>query len=341
LVTFSRLLYSGGSNKEGLMSGIRMQSLRRFSAWAIAFVFSAAAFISPAMAADSGSSIPDLGGQWGRDMLFFEPPSSGPGRVVNAVRKADGTVVVQNPCCGIVNQGGWLGDHTSPILKPEAAAAVRKFGELASRGTVAQDLHNTCWPEPPPYVMSLHFGVQILQQRDEVTLLYLLYNTVRRVRLNALHPDNPTPSWQGHSVGRYEGDTLVIDTVGIKVAPFSTVDPFGTPHSTALHVVERYRLIDGEAAAEAQRKHGAVYRPSPPYGRGTIDPDTGKKGLQVEFTSRTRASSPRRGRDGSPIGASSATGRKRSAPRTRTFWARMRRFRRRRRRISEPVGGPA
>jgi hypothetical protein len=62
------------------------------------------------------------------------------------------------------------------------------------------------------------------------------------------------------------------------------VDAFGTPHSKALHVIERYRLIDGEAAAENQRQHGAIYRPSPPYGRGTIDPDTAKKGLQVEFT---------------------------------------------------------
>ena len=69
------------------------------------------------------------------------------------------------------------------------------------------------------------------------------------------------PSWQGHSVGWYEGDTLVIDTVGIKAAPPSTVDLFGTPHGEALHVVERYRLIDGEAAAEAQRKVGAISRP--------------------------------------------------------------------------------
>jgi hypothetical protein len=145
-------------------------------------------------------------------------------------------------------------------------------------------LAGSCWPEPPPYVMALHFGVHILQQRDEVTLLYLLYNTVRHVRLNESHPENLTPSWQGHSVGRYEGDTLVIDTVGIKVSPLSTVDPFGTPHSKALHVVERYRLIDGEAAAEDQQKHGAIFRPTPPYGRGTIDPDTAKKGLQVEFT---------------------------------------------------------
>jgi hypothetical protein len=264
------------------MSAICMHFPRRFSATTMAFVLSAAALVSPAMAADSGSPVPDFSGQWGRDMLFFEPPASGPGPIVNSVRKDDGTMVALDACCGIVNP--WAGNHTSPILKPEAAAAVKKYGELARDGTVAPDLHNTCWPEPPPYVMALHFGVQIMQRKDEITLFYLLYNTVRHVRLNASHPEDLTASWQGDSVGRFEGDTLVVDTVGIKVAPHSTVDAFGTPHSKGLHVVERYRLIDGEAAAEAQRKHGATYRPNPPYGRGTIDPDTAKKGLQVEFT---------------------------------------------------------
>jgi hypothetical protein len=228
------------------------------------------------MAAENSSRIPDLSGQWGRDMLFFEPPASGPGPVINSVRKADGTVAAQDRCCSIVTEGGWLGDHTNPVLKPETAEAVKKFGDLVFNGKVEQDLHNSCWPEPPPYVMALHFGVMILQRTDEITLVYLLQNTVRHVRLNGTHPENLPPSWQGHSVGRYEGDTLVIDTVGIKVAPFSTVGAFGI-------VIERYRLIDGEAAAEAQRKNGATFRPSPPYGRGTIDPDTAKKGLQVEF----------------------------------------------------------
>ena len=266
------------------MADIRARSWRRFSFRTIALVFSAAAFVPPAMAVDSGSPVPALSGQWGRDMLFFEPPQSGPGPIVNAVRKADGSRDLQAPCCAIIASGGWVGDYTNPILKPEAQDAVKKYRDLSDKGTVVADLHNGCWPEPPPFVMSLHFGMQILQQKDEVTLLYLLYNTVRHVRLNASHPRNLTPSWQGHSVGRYEGDTLVIDTVGIKVAQFSTVDAFGTPHSKALHVVERYRLIDGEAAAETQRKNGALNRANPPYGRGIIDPDTAKKGLQVEFT---------------------------------------------------------
>ena len=266
------------------MSDIRVPSPRRFSFRTIALVFCAAAFVPPATAANSAAPLPALSGQWGRDMLFFEPPTSGPGPVLNAVRKADGSRDLKAPCCTIVVTGGWVGDYTSAILKPEAQEAVKKYRDLADSGTVAPDLHNMCWPEPPPFAMALQFGMQILQQKNEVTLFYLLYNTVRHVRMNASHPKTVTPSWQGNSVGRYEGDTLVVDTVGIKVAPFSTVDAFGTPHSKALHVVERYRLIGGEAAAETQRKNGAVYRPVPPYGRGTIDPDTAKKGLQVEFT---------------------------------------------------------
>jgi hypothetical protein len=262
---------------------LRVFSDSRFSR-AAAGVISIVFLAWPVTAVESASPIPDFSGQWGRDMLFFEPPSAGPGPVVNAVRKPDGTRDLNAPCCTIVVAGGWVGDYTNPILKPEAAEAVKKYRDLSDQGKVVPDLHNRCWPEPPPFVMTLHFGVQIVQQKDEVTLFYLLYNTVRHVRLNASHPPNSTPSWQGNSVGRYEGDILVIDTTGIKVAPISTVDAFGTPHSKALHVIERYRLIDGVAAAESQRQHGAIYRPSPPYGRGTIDPDTAKKGLQVEFT---------------------------------------------------------
>jgi hypothetical protein len=113
------------------MSTNRVRTPRRFCAGTIAFLVSAAAFIAPAMAADSGSPIPDLFGQWGRDMLFFEPPPSGPGPVVRADRKADGTMVVQDPCCTIVQR--WLGDHASPILKPEAAQAVKKFADFLQR----------------------------------------------------------------------------------------------------------------------------------------------------------------------------------------------------------------
>ena len=61
--------------------------------------------------------------------------------------------------------------------------------------------------------------------------------------MNVPHSANPTRSWNGKSVGHYEGDTLVVDTIGMNDRTF--VDNFRTPHTTQLHVVERFRMIDG------------------------------------------------------------------------------------------------
>jgi hypothetical protein len=65
---------------------------------------------------------------------------------------------------------------------------------------------------------------------------------VRRVHLNVPHSANPKPSWYGESVGHYEGDTLVVDTVGLSTKAF--IDNFRTPHSEKLHVIERFRMIE-------------------------------------------------------------------------------------------------
>ena len=83
-------------------------------------------------------------------------------------------------------------------------------------------------------------------------------------------------------MGHYQGDMLVIDTVGIKSdRPLAMVDFFGTPHTQALHVVERYRLIDYEAAKEAlQRIESQRFQPNAPL----PDPNYKGKHLQLEFT---------------------------------------------------------
>lgn len=243
----------------------------------VAGLILASAFVWPAWAAD-GVSIPDLSGQWGRDNGFFEPPLSGPGPFAPTAN-ADGTLDLLRAGGNFIKRAA-----SNPILKPQASEVVKKFVESSLQGEVLPNLHNRCWPEPPPFVLGAHFGVLIIQQPNEVTLIYLLQNTVRHVRLNTGHPANLKPSWQGDSIGRYEGDALVIDTIGIKKAPISTVDNVGTPHSEALHVTERYRLIDGNAAAEAERRHGVITRaPGAFYGRGPIDLSTNQKGLQVEF----------------------------------------------------------
>src|SRR6202163_794103 len=238
----------------------------------------AATFVWPAFAAET-TSIPDLSGIWGR-WFNFEPPSSGPGPVVSKLRRPDGSIIQSV-----------VGDFTNPILRPHAAEVVKKNGELELSGVVIPNPHNQCRPEPTPFAFSIQLGMQIIQRRDEVTLLYLSDHQVRPVRMNVPHSDHPTPTWQGESVGHYEGDTLVIDTIGQKVGPLSVVDRFGTPFSAALHVIERYRLIDAAAACALQLKHESTYfgagkssPPNNPYGRGDIDPDPTKPGLQVEIT---------------------------------------------------------
>jgi hypothetical protein len=86
----------------------------------------------------------------------------------------------------------------------------------------------------------------------------------------------------GDSIGHFEGDTLVVDTVGIKVGPFTVADRFGTPQSEAMHVVERYRLIDAREAKAAADEHERI---DGRLGAGrTADPAPGAKGLQLRLT---------------------------------------------------------
>ena len=170
-----------------------------------------------------------------------EPPASGPGPVLNKSRRPNGTG----------NSSQFVGDYTNPILKPEAAEVVKKHGEISLSGLTYPTPSNRCWPSGVPYIF-FQPGMQMLQQPHQIVFLYLRDHEVRQVRLNQPHPAQVTPSWYGDSVGHYEGDTLVIDTVGVKTdRPFAMVDMYGTPYSKALHVVERYRLIDYNEAQTA------------------------------------------------------------------------------------------
>jgi hypothetical protein len=221
------------------------------------------------------SPIPDFSTSWARLSLpGFEPPLSGPGPVTNRSRRPDGA--------GNVAQ--LVGDYTNPILKPEAAEVVKRAAEIALRGVGYPTPRNQCWPGGVPFVFS-DMGMQMIQEADRITILYVYDHHVRRVRLNAQHPAQATPSWFGDSVGHYEGDTLVVDTVGVKIGPFAMVDWYGTPHTAALHVVERYRLIDDEAARQAEersakenvRLQGADF----PF---AANPKDKSKALQLQFT---------------------------------------------------------
>ena len=224
--------------------------------------------------AQDKAAIPDFSGIWAHlTWPDVEPPPAGPGPVRNMSHRN-----------GVSNIYQLVGDYTNPILKPEAAQVVKRAGEVALGGVTYPTPSNQCWPGGVPFIF-WNIGIQMLQQPDKVTILYSNDHEVRHVRMNQPHPARVTPSWYGDSVGHYEGDTLVIDTVGVKIGPFAMVDMYGTPHSPALHVVERYRLLDYEAAKDEEERgeRGNFRLPGSDPGFAP-DPGYKGKGLQLQFT---------------------------------------------------------
>ena len=211
---------------------------------------------------DGAASIPDFSRVWMHPAFpWFEPPASGPGPVTNRSRwpqrpgDASGSVALPPLPPGVEGVSDYdqlVGDYTNPILQPWAAAVVKKFGEKSLAGIVYGNPSNQCWPMPMPFIFK-QFMVQIIQQPNKVVIVYTMPNTeLRQVRLNDHHPEPLTPSWYGDSVGHYEGETLVIDTVGVKTdRPYAMIDLFGTPYTKSLHIVERYRLREYDDVKDA------------------------------------------------------------------------------------------
>jgi hypothetical protein len=223
--------------------------------------------------AQDTAAIPDFSGIWAHlTWPDAEPPLTGLGPVTNRSRRNGASDVYE-----------LVGDYTNPILKPHAAEIVKKHGEISLTGVPYPTPSNQCWPGGMPFVL-YNIGMQMLQQREKITILYSNDHEVRHVRMNQSHPASVKPSWYGDSVGHYEGDTLVIDTVGVKIGPFAMLDMYGTPHSPALHVVERYRLLDNEAAKQAEERGQrglSRFGRDPGFAR---NPDYKGPGLQLEFT---------------------------------------------------------
>jgi hypothetical protein len=246
-------------------------SFRRVAAGLVCSI----AFASAGSAADI-TPVPDFSGTWGRNTFNFEAPDKGPGPIVNLRRlgKDKGRTLVDGDPVPLV------GDYNNPILRPETAAVVKKNGEYSESGHDVPDPSNQCGAYSPPYLFSISQGFQILRVKDELLILYTQDDQVRHVRLNASHPRDVKPTPMGDAVAHYEGDMLVIDTVGIEVAPYTVADRFGTPQSDAMHVVERYRLIDAKEGKAALDMHTSVEGTTGPI---AIDPDAGKA-LRVELT---------------------------------------------------------
>ena len=238
----------------------------------------------------SAASVPDFSRLWANTLgPGFPPPASGPGPVLNKARQRAAVDIygkdIDPANAPIVSAGGRrVGDHTAPILQPWAAEIVKAHGEKELNDGPALNPINQCTPGGVPFVF-YNLGMKMLQKRDSITMLYVFDHEVRRVRLNEAHPAQVTPSWFGDSVGHYEGDALVIDTVGIKTGPYTMVDQLGTPHTEKLHVVERYRLIDYEAANQILAR-GAKENATTLRNDSGVLPDLNARGknLQLDVT---------------------------------------------------------
>lgn len=136
---------------------------------------------------------------------------------------------------------------TPLVLKPEYATAydARRAAdaEATKRGEPPPSDATVCMPYGFPRMMAVaSYPIEILQTPGQVTVIAEAFSEVRRIYLDQpqMAIDEVPPGYYGHSVGRWEGDTLIVDTVGIK----ETVPGYnGMPHSSQMRITERIRLV--------------------------------------------------------------------------------------------------
>ena len=126
------------------------------------------------------------------------------------------------------------------ILKPWVVERMKKDNAEVLAGKIAFTPHSFCMPAGVPgYHLYGFQPLYFVQTPKEVVMIYSNDQQVRHVYLDVAHSAGLKPSWYGESVGHYEGDTLVVDTIGLNDKTF--VDNFRTPHTEKLHVVERFK----------------------------------------------------------------------------------------------------
>jgi hypothetical protein len=176
----------------------------------------------------------------------FLPPPSGPGPVKSRpeypyVPNAGRDFASSKPTYRIA-------DVTNPILQPWVVEQMRRDNDEVLAGKIPFMARERCYPGGvPEFVIYRRVAppmVFFVQMPKEVLIIWRGDQQVRHIYLDVPHSANPEPSWYGESVGHYEnGDTLVVDTIGLNTKTF--VDNYRTPHTDKLHVVERFKLVNG------------------------------------------------------------------------------------------------
>jgi hypothetical protein len=133
-----------------------------------------------------------------------------------------------------------MADIDNPNLTQFAKDELKKANDDVLAGKPMWSRSARCWASGVPAFWLIPVQPMFfVQTPHQVTILAQHDNDVRRIYLDVPHSQIPKPSWYGESVGHYEGDTLVVDTIGLNDKTF--IDNFRTPHSEKLHVIERFR----------------------------------------------------------------------------------------------------
>lgn len=134
-----------------------------------------------------------------------------------------------------------------PLRQPyleEWRALQARNAELTAKGLPPLSTGMACLPEGMPAMMQATFPMEILETPGQVTIIQEAFTQVRRIHLDAppVAPEDAEPRFFGHSTGRWEGDTLVVQTVGVKQSTRFR----GVPHSMGMRITERLRLLSDE-----------------------------------------------------------------------------------------------
>ena len=135
---------------------------------------------------------------------------------------------------------------TFGIFVPEAEAKFSPSGKslfdrnaaAMKSGHIMQTAWTSCRPGAVSTMTMSREAILVLETADEITILYEMPRMIRRIHMNAEHPKDLQPSYVGHSIGRWEGDTLVVDTIGYN--GYAELGAGGQPTSPQLHTVERF-----------------------------------------------------------------------------------------------------
>jgi len=147
---------------------------------------------------------------------------------------------------------------------------VRKTGELSD-----QDPDANCLPQGVPKIGSVPNPFRILQEPDAVVILYEAFGQFRQIYMDGRElPGNANPQWNGYSVAKWDGDTLVVESSGFNGKAW--LDQLGHPSTEALRVTERYKRRDfGHMEVTATIDDAGAYQKPWSYTQPlTLLPDT-------------------------------------------------------------------